>query len=127
MTLFSRRAGMSALVALAALPLAAPAHAVDDKAYNLATHLGAAIEKCWIASGDAAFANYIYSPEPNATNGPRILLVPRKSPTAAPALVVEVVKAGRHVSVYGALATSAQAGRIGGVLKRWIAGGDSCS
>ena len=94
---------------------------------NLATRLGASIEKCWIASKDPAFASYIYSPEPNATGGPRILLVPRKTPTGAPALVVQVVENGNHVSVFGALATSPEAGRIGTDLRRWISGGEGCS
>lgn len=107
--------------------LAAPAAAADDKSYNLATRLGAQIEKCWIASKDPAFAAYIYSPEPNATGGPRILVVPRKTPTGAPALVVQVVDGGNHVSVFGALATSPAAGRIGSDLKRWINGGEGCS
>ena len=110
-----------------AMTLAAPAHAADDRSYNLATRLGASIEKCWIASKDPAFASYIYSPEPNASKGPRILLVPRKAPTGAPALVVEVVDGGNHVSVYGALATSTHAGRISADLKRWINGGEGCS
>jgi hypothetical protein len=107
--------------------LAAPAGAADDKSYNLATRLGAQIEKCWIASKDPAFASYIYSPEPNATGGPRILLVPRKTPTGAPSLVVQVVENGNHVSVFGALATSPAAGRIGSDLRRWISGGEGCS
>jgi hypothetical protein len=116
-----------ALAAFAAAAAAGSAHAADDKAYNLATRLGAVIERCWIASGDAAFAGYIISPEPNATNGPRILIVPRKTPTAVPVLVIEVIKAGNHVSVYGPLATSSNASRIGADLRRWIAGGDSCT
>lgn len=107
--------------------IAAPAHAADDKSYNLATRLGASIEKCWIASKDPAFASYIYSPEPNATGGPRILLVPRKTPTGAPSLVVQVTDGGNHVSVFGALATSAAAPRIGADLRRWMNGGEGCS
>lgn len=107
--------------------IAAPAHAADDKSYNLATRLGASIEKCWIASKDPAFESYIYSPEPNATGGPRILLVPRKTPTGAPSLVVQVTDGGNHVSVFGALATSPAAPRIGADLRRWMNGGEGCS
>jgi hypothetical protein len=104
-----------------------PATATNsDKAYNLATRLAATIKKCWIDSRDATFADYVYSPEPNATNGPRILIVPRKAPSAPPVLVIEINTAGEHVSVYGPFATSAQAGRIGADLKRWIGGSDSC-
>jgi hypothetical protein len=118
-----------AAAAIAALTaLASPAGAANsDKAYNLATRLAATIKKCWIDSGDATFADYVYSPEPNATNGPRILIVPRKNPSAAPVLVIEITTSGGHVSVYGPFATSAQSGRISGDLKRWIGGSDGCS
>jgi hypothetical protein len=116
------------LVCLGALAASGSAEAANsDRAYNLATRLGPLIEKCWIQSHDPTFADYIYSPEPNATNGPRILLVPRKNPAAPPSLVIEISKEGAHVSVYGSLATSPQAGRIEGDLQRWIAQGDSCS
>ena len=98
----------------------------SDKAYNLATRLAATIKKCWIDSGDATFADYVYSPEPNATNGPRILIVPRKAPSAPPVLVVEISNSGGHVSVYGPFATSPQSGKIGADLKRWIGGSDGC-
>jgi hypothetical protein len=111
-----------------ALPASLPAGAAvnSDKAYNLATRLAGTIKKCWIDSGDATFADYVYSPEPNATNGPRILIVPRKAPSAPPVLVIEVSNSGGHVSVFGPFATSAQAGRIGTDLKRWIGGSDAC-
>ncbi len=123
-----RHGAIAGLTLVAALLTGAQARAANsDRAYNLATRLGPLIEKCWIQSHDAAFADYIYSPEPNATNGPRILLVPRKNPAAPPSLVIEINKEGAHVSVYGALATSPQAGRIEGDLQRWIAQGDSCS
>jgi hypothetical protein len=122
-----RTACLAFAVAGIAAAAALPASAADDKSYNLATRLGASIEKCWIASKDPAFVSYIYSPEPNATGGPRILLVPRKTPTGAPALVVQVVENGNHVSVFGALATSPTAGRIGSDLRRWISGGEGCS
>jgi hypothetical protein len=102
------------------------AGAEGEKAYKLYTRLTAAIEKCWISSRDAAFADYVYSPEPNATNGPRILIVPRKNPVAVPLLVIEITRTGGHVSVYGPMATGADAGRIGEDLKRWIGGGDGC-
>jgi hypothetical protein len=52
--------------------------------------------------------------------------VPRKNPAAAPALAIEINPAGEHVNVYGKLATSPQAGRIGADLRRWIAGETAC-
>jgi hypothetical protein len=124
----SSRRTLFLITALAGLLAARlPASATNsDKAYNLATHLSAAIKKGWIDSGDATFANYVYSPEPNATNGPRILIVPRANPSANPVLVIEVNTSGGHVSVYGPFATSAQASRIGADLQRWIGGSDGC-
>jgi hypothetical protein len=116
----------AAVVGLIAASLPANAAANSDKAYNLATRLAATIKKCWIDSGDATFADYVYSPEPNATNGPRILIVPRKAPSAPPVLVIEINTSGGHVSVYGPFATSPQAARIGADLRRWIGGSDSC-
>jgi hypothetical protein len=124
------RRNIVVLTALAVPVLAgqqAQAAGNSDKAYNLATRLAATIKKCWIDSGDATFADYVYSPEPNATNGPRILIVPRKAPSAPPVLVVEITTSGGHVSVYGPFATSAQGKRIGTDLQRWIGGSDSCS
>lgn len=117
----------AAVAGLIATCLPANAAANSDKAYNLATRLAATIKKCWIDSGDATFADYVYSPEPNATNGPRILIVPRKAPSAPPVLVIEINTAGGHVSAYGPFATSPQAARIGTDLRRWIGGSDSCS
>ena len=103
-----------------------PARAVGDKAYNLATRLAAAIERCWISSGEPAFADYVYSPEPNNSAGPRILIVPRAAPGERPLLVIEIDNAGTNVNAYGPLAQSAQAGRIGADLRRWIDGGEGC-
>jgi hypothetical protein len=121
------RVAFIATAGLALLAAHSPASATNsDKAYNLATHLSSAIKKCWIDSGDTTFANYVYSPEPNATNGPRILIVPRSNPSANPVLVIEINTSGGHVSVYGPFATSGQASRIGADLQRWIAGGDAC-
>jgi hypothetical protein len=121
------RAFAAAAAVVALLAACPPAAATNsDKAYNLATRLSATIKKCWIDSGDATFANYVYSPEPNASNGPRILIVPRANPSANPVLVIEINTSGGHVSVYGPFATSPQASRIGADLQRWIAGSDGC-
>lgn len=106
---------------------AARAAANSDRAYNMAVRLMPVIKKCWIDSGDAAFAGYVYSPEPNATNGPRILIVPRTDPSAPPALVIEISNSGGHVDVYGPLATSPSAPRISADLRRWLDGSLSCS
>jgi hypothetical protein len=114
------------LALVVATTAVAPVGAVGDKAYSLATRLASAIERCWIASGDPAFADYVYSPEPNNNAGPRILIVPRAAPGERPLLVIEIDNAGTNVNAYGPLAQSAQAGRIGADLRRWINGGDGC-
>ncbi len=100
----------------------------SDAAYDLATRLGAAMERCWFAGGDRDFGDYVYSPEPNATGGPRILVVPRASPGERPVLVIQITEQGGkpHVNVYGPFA-STLAERIGRDLRRWMGGSDACS
>jgi hypothetical protein len=123
---------MLRLVALAAalaaaVPLPAMAQA-SDAAYALANRLGAAMERCWFMGGDPVFGAYVYSLEPNATGGPRILVVPRDSREGRPVLVIEILGAGPkpRVNVYGPLAAGPGADRIGRDLRRWLDGGDGC-
>lgn len=120
-------AALGTAVTLAAFPLPAAAQ-TSDLAYQTATRIGASIETCWFKSGDAAFTGYVYSPEPNASAGPRILIVPRDQPAATPLLAIQFIdKGGRiDISAFGPLATSEHAGRIGADLRRWIAGGGGC-
>ncbi len=101
----------------------------SDAAYETIKRLGAAMERCWFGSGDAAFSDYAYSPEPNASTGARILIVPRGQPQERPALVIEVstAKGGANINAYGPLGTSPLAGRIGADLRRWLNGSESCS
>lgn len=122
----SRFAALAA-AALTLSPVPALSQA-NDRAYETATRVGAAIEACWFKSGDAAFAGYVYSPEPNASGGPRILIVPRDQPAATPLLAIQFVeqKGGMSIRAFGPLATSAEAPRIGADLKRWLAGGSGC-
>lgn len=124
-----RRVAVVAAIACAcaALPDFAAAQA-SDAAYNTIRRLGAAMDRCWFQSGDPAFAGYAYSPEPNASTGPRILIVPKQSPDARPALVVELHTSGGRINInaFGPLATSAAASRIGADLRRWLGGGEGC-
>ena len=124
---YLRRLAVVAAVAVLA-PLTAPAQP-SDAAYTLATRLGAAMERCWFMGGDPIFGDYVYSPEPNATGGPRILVVPRASPDGRPLLVIEILGSGPkpRVNVYGPLAAGPAADRIGRDLRRWLDGGDACS
>jgi hypothetical protein len=122
-----RRLAIAASLAVAA---ASPATAQpSDAAYALASRLGAAMERCWFMGGDPMFGDYVYSPEPNATGGPRILVVPRDSREGRPVLVIEILGAGPkpRVNVYGPLAAGPGADRIGRDLRRWLDGGDGCA
>ncbi len=112
---------------LAAVPLPSMAQP-SDAAYALANRLGAAMERCWFMGGDPVFGAYVYSLEPNATGGPRILVVPRDSREGRPVLVIDILGAGPkpRVNVYGPLAAGPGADRIGRDLRRWLDGGDGC-
>ena len=123
--LFLRLVLMTVLIAETAFQFIQPAAGqASADAYETIKRLGAAMERCWFAPGDSAFAEYAYSPEPNATDAPRILIVPRKSPDARPALVIEL--RGRDLNAYGPLATSPYAQRIAADLRRWLGGDGGC-
>lgn len=124
------RRGFAAVTAVAALALPGIVEAQPSQAaYALAERLGAAMKRCWFMGGDPMFGDYVSSPEPNATGGPRILVVPRASPDGRPVLVVEILGGGPkpRVNVFGPLATGSAADRIGRDLRRWLDGGDSCA
>jgi hypothetical protein len=124
------RRGAAATAVLAALVLPGVAEAqTSQAAYALADRLGAAMKHCWFMGGDPMFGDYVSSPEPNATGGPRILVVPRASPDGRPVLVVEILGGGSkpRVNVYGPLAAGAAADRIGRDLRRWLDGGEGCA
>jgi hypothetical protein len=118
-------ATLATALAMVSPPLAAQP---SDAAYALASRLGSAMERCWFGGGDPTFGDYVYSPEPNATGGPRILVVPRTSREGRPVLVIEILGGGAKpkVNVYGPLATGAAGERIGRDLRRWLDGGDGC-
>ena len=135
----ARRRGGAVLLApalaatlAAALTAAAPSGAAaqpSDAAYALVNRLSAAMKRCWFMGGDPMFGDYVAAPEPNATGGPRILVVARNTPDGRPSLVVEILGAGPkpRVNVYGPLAAGVAADRIGRDLRRWLDGGDACS
>jgi hypothetical protein len=117
---------LAAALAVVSPPLVAQP---SDSAYALANRLGSAMERCWFGGGDPTFGDYVYSPEPNAAGGPRILVVPRTSREGRPVLVIEILDGGAKpkVNVYGPLATGAAGERIGRDLRRWLDGGDGCA
>jgi hypothetical protein len=101
-----------------------PATATNEM-HALARTLGNTMARCWFASGDAAFASYIYSPEPNAVQ-PRVLIVPKDQPAERPVLVVEASGAA-SVSTYGPLLDTPAGPRIRADLDRWAKGNESCN
>ena len=129
----SDAAGIAGALFLAAATLAGSAPQAlaqpSDAAYALVNRLSAEMKRCWFMGGDPMFGDYVAGPEPNATGGPRILVVPRNTPDGRPVLVVEILGAGPkpRVNVYGPLAAGPAADRIGRDLRRWIDGRDGCS
>lgn len=116
---------LAPLFAINPLPAAAQP---SDAAYALVNTLSAAMKRCWFMGGDPMFGDFVAAPEPNATGGPRILVVPRASREGRPVLVIEILGGGPKpkVNVYGPLATGAAGERIGRDLRRWLDGGDGC-
>lgn len=117
------------LAAAIVVPAGSPASAQPSQAaYALYSQLAAAMERCWFGPNATDFAPYVYSPEPNAAGGPRILIVPRGSPHELPVLVVEITAPGGkpHLNVYGPLAATSHATRIAADLRRWMGGSESC-
>ena len=67
--------------------VAVPAAAQPNKeAYALYNRFVTAMERCWFGPNATDFAQYVYSPEPNAATGPRILVV---APSTTPAHIDE--------------------------------------
>jgi len=116
------------LAGLTAAPWTSAGAQPSQAAYALSTRLTAAMEQCWFGPNATDFAGYVYSSEPNAAGGPRILIVPKDAPTALPVLVIEITTPGGnpHLNVYGPLAGGAQATRIAADLRRWMGGSTSC-
>jgi hypothetical protein len=120
---------IAALIATASLADAKPPPKNSAAAYKLAAQFSGLIGRCWFAKGETAFAGYQHASETNAIAGPpRVLLVEKKAPHGRPALVIEfrTTTGDIDVSVYGPLAATAKAARIGADLRRWVAGGRGC-
>lgn len=125
----------AAVILVASLPLLAACQATKEEeapstsnaaTYALTKRIGDAIAKCWFdEAGVATFGKYAYTPEPG-NSPPRILLVPKATPTERPVLVVEAIAAAQ-VNLYGPLLDSPAGPRIRGDVDRWAKGGDTCS
>lgn len=95
----------------------------SDEAHALQTRLAETVKTCWFA-GDAAFTDYVYSPEINA-DAPRILIAPRKDPGGRPVLVIEP-KSATMADVYGPILASPMGARVRADLGRWLNGAPDC-
>ena len=93
--------------------------------YALTKRLGDAIAQCWFDEASVpTFGKYIYSPEPG-NSPPRVLIVPRDTPTERPVLVVEAVGAN-EVNLFGPLLDTEAGPRIRADLDRWAKGDEGC-
>lgn len=117
-----------AFIATATLPASPVFAQASQAAYDFSRRLGSAMETCWFGTNAGEFAKYVYSPEPNASGGPRILIVPRGSPHELPVLVIEIKMQGNQprLNVYGPLAATNLQSRIAADLRRWMDGGSGC-
>ena len=116
-------AAAASTLAACQTPQPAIRSATSDEAHALYTRLTDTVKTCWFA-GDAAFVDFIYSPEINA-NAPRILIVPKKEPHGRPVLVIEP-QGTASADVYGPLLATEVGGRVRGDLDRWIKGATDC-
>ena len=127
------RAGAFVRPALLACALLLPAAcAQTDEAPGASSHgvavatlqkVNAQAHRCWLP--DADFKAYGIVPELDTTGTPRLLVVPRGKPRALPNLVIAAH--GASVQVYGPLAASPLAPRIGADVSRWAKGATGCA
>lgn len=128
----SRQVRLRRLALLAAAVLVPAACTPADDAPRMSSHAVAVAtlqkvntqaHQCWLP--DADFKAYGIIPELDTTGTPRILLIPRGKPRALPNLVIAAN--GSSVQVYGPLAASPLAPRIGADISRWSKGGVGCT
>jgi hypothetical protein len=122
----------SALVVLALVTAACQSRApveivVTRGALPMMERVASAAHSCWFKSSDAAFANYVMSPELNSYTGrPRILVVERSHPTGRPLLVVQAEGDPAKLETFGPMLNGPSAARIMSDVNRWAAGAKSC-
>lgn len=83
--------------------------------------------RCWMRSGDRAFADYRLVPELDTRVGtPRLLIVERARSEGLPQLVIEAAGDPVRIVTYGPLTAQRLGGRINGDIMRWSAGSRAC-
>lgn len=129
----ARLLGLALLLALGACGSRAPtlepgASATNDTGLDRMERLTLTANRCWISSGDPAFARYSLAPELSSFSGrPRFLLVPRGRPEERPLLVVEGRDGSAAIETYGPLMQANLASRIRHDIERWGAGSQTCA
>lgn len=128
-----------AISMLAACQVGAPSEALSLKSGSTPTEvvlaIGRSAQTCWFKTKDHAFAGYRLADEVNSPSGrPRVLLVPRRDPSALPVLVIQAEKKGdkasgtyTDVQAYGPLLASPHGSRITGDVRRWASGDTACT
>ena len=128
----SRGMQLCRLTLLAAAALVPAACSPTETAPRMSSHalavatlqkVNTQAHQCWLP--DADFKAYGIIPELDTTGTPRILLIPRGKPRALPNLVIAAN--GSDLQIYGPLAASPLAPRIGADVSRWSKGGVGCA
>ncbi|MEO0544727.1 MAG: hypothetical protein AAFY99_13010 [Pseudomonadota bacterium] len=85
--------------------------------------------RCWIRSGDRAFAKYTLVPELDTrANDPRILIVEKDDARGLPILVISASGANPvQLTTFGSLADDSLSNRINADILAWSAGRTSCA
>ena len=85
--------------------------------------------KCWIRSGDKAFARYALVPELDTrANDPRILIVEKGDVRGLPLLVISASGADPvQMTTFGSLTDQSLSSRINADILAWSAGRSSCA
>ncbi len=114
-------------LALASCQSAKPETGGKSAALRAMEHVATAAHRCWVASGDAAFADVSFANELDSYSGrPRFLLVPKKNYGGKPLLVVQAEGAAGKVSAFGPMMDGPNGKRIAADVTRWAGGGESC-
>lgn len=121
----ARAALFAGMLALAACSPADDGPSMSSHGVAVATlqRVNTQAHQCWMK--DAAFKDYGIVPELDTTGTPRLLVIPRGKPRSLPQLVIAA--SGPSVQIYGPLAASPLAPRIGADVSRWAKGAAGCA
>lgn len=106
----------------------------NDDATQIMVAIATAAQTCWFKSRDIAFSGYRLANEVNSPAGrPRVLLVPKRDPSALPLLVIQAERRGdtasgtyTDIQTFGPILSSSHGKRITDDVKRWSNGNRDC-